>query len=65
MPFEGFRCDRKGIALISIERYAWCGPGVDKPEVHNWIQTLDTIEKKTDEGAGLCIAVTAPRGDEN
>jgi glyoxylase-like metal-dependent hydrolase (beta-lactamase superfamily II) len=30
--------------------HAWCGPGVDKAAIHNWIRALDAIRRKTDDG---------------
>jgi glyoxylase-like metal-dependent hydrolase (beta-lactamase superfamily II) len=38
-----------GFDLLYNRVHAWCGPGVDKAETHNWIQALDAIRKKTDD----------------
>jgi glyoxylase-like metal-dependent hydrolase (beta-lactamase superfamily II) len=36
--------------LLYNQVHAWCGPGVDKAEIHNWIQALDAIQQKTADG---------------
>jgi len=33
--------------LLYNRVHAWCGPGVDKPEIRNWIQTLSQIARET------------------
>ncbi len=30
--------------------HAWCGPGVNKQEIQNWIETLDTMLKLASDG---------------
>ena len=39
-----------GFDLLYNHVHAWCGPGVDQAEIRNWIQALDAIRQKTDEG---------------
>jgi hypothetical protein len=36
-----------GFDLLYNRVHAWCGQGVDKAEIKNWIQTLDTISRNT------------------
>ncbi len=39
-----------GFDLLYNHVHAWCGRGVDRAEIHNWIQILVAIQQKTDEG---------------
>jgi glyoxylase-like metal-dependent hydrolase (beta-lactamase superfamily II) len=39
-----------GFDLLYNRVHAWCGQGVDKPEINNWIQTLETISRNTKDG---------------
>jgi len=36
-----------GFDLLYNHVHAWCGTGVGKAEVENWIHSLDAIKKKT------------------
>ena len=39
-----------GFDLLYNRVHAWCGTGVGKAEIHNWISTLDAIQQKTRDG---------------
>jgi hypothetical protein len=39
-----------GFNLLYNRVHAWCGMGVGKAEIHNWISALDAIQQKTRDG---------------
>jgi glyoxylase-like metal-dependent hydrolase (beta-lactamase superfamily II) len=39
-----------GFDLLYNRVHAWCGTGVGKAEIENWIHSLDAIKKKTTDG---------------
>jgi hypothetical protein len=45
--------------------HAWCGPGVGKPEILNWIQVLDDMMQITSEGDWRFYSGHGGQGDES
>ena len=39
-----------GFDLLYNRVHAWCGPGVGKAEIQNWMEALDAIRQKTGDG---------------
>lgn len=39
--------------LLYNHVHAWCGPGVEEPEIRNWIRILDLLEVGRDDGSWI------------
>jgi len=45
--------------------HAWCGPGVDKPEINSWIEVLNQISKIDKDGSWTFFAGHGGSGDRS
>lgn len=51
--------------FIYDQVHAWCGPGVGKAEIHNWIQVLEGMLETTQESGWTFYAGHGGQGDQS